>query len=359
MKSQAGTRIRGMGCHTAAPSSHVATPVPARLANAHPASLAALQSTLYNAIARIVLAQPHLHVGIVGETSKHPGFVRLERLDLRNHVQWKIVDDSGQREDVYREAMQTQLDSRFEHLSTRPGWRVVVVYEPVAEIMAVVIPCKVFFQNEDHGILHLPDPSAKLPPNPERLTSWPATPTFLLKTVWHLSKPLWIFPPSNHHAIWAPIQPAPFATQFRRFSLPNAVLENVVIRCRERNTTLTGLVHALVLVSLSCTLGNSNAKAFASRTPYDLRKVLPERSKEYPWLETKEAMCNYVSVLDHEFDAELVARIRNQKTTNKLPGPAVETRNNESGQLGPPVSRVNGYNMVRRVPGPSGDQSET
>ncbi|ORX94552.1 hypothetical protein BCR34DRAFT_220725 [Clohesyomyces aquaticus] len=93
---------------------------------------------IVNAIARIVLAQPHLHVGIVGETSKHPGFVRLERLDLRNHVQWKIVDDSGQREDVYREAMQTQLDSRFEHLSTRPGWRVVVVYEPVAEIMAVV-----------------------------------------------------------------------------------------------------------------------------------------------------------------------------------------------------------------------------
>lgn len=43
-------------------------------------------------LARVVLAQPHLYVGIVGENSKDPAFVRLDRIDLRNPVDRKSLD---------------------------------------------------------------------------------------------------------------------------------------------------------------------------------------------------------------------------------------------------------------------------
>lgn len=80
--------------------------------------------------------------------------------------------------------------------------------------------------------------------------------------------------------------------------------------CRRHKTTLTGLVQALALVSLTSAL--KDVKGFASRTPYDLRHILPSNPPRYPWLQPKETMCNYVSVVDHEFDAKLVASIRSR-----------------------------------------------
>lgn len=86
-----------------------------------PESLETLKSKFYDAIARVVLAQPHLQVGLTGENSKKPAFVRLGCLDFRNHVDWKSFDDSSHAETFYLELMQIQLDSKFDHLSD-PAW---------------------------------------------------------------------------------------------------------------------------------------------------------------------------------------------------------------------------------------------
>ena len=51
---------------------------------------------------------------------------------------------------------------------------------------------------------------------------------------------------------------------------------------------------------------------FASRTPYDLRHILPSNPPKFPWLKPKELMCNYVSVVDHEFNPQLVETIRSR-----------------------------------------------
>jgi hypothetical protein len=80
--------------------------------------------------------------------------------------------------------------------------------------------------------------------------------------------------------------------------------------CRQQHTTLTGLVQALCLVSLSTVL--QDVSGFASRTPYDLRHILPSNTELYPWLQPKELMCNYVSVVDHRFDPKLIDTIRSQ-----------------------------------------------
>lgn len=318
-----------------------------------PESLATLKARLYDALARVVLAQPHLHIGIIGEHSKSPAFVRLGRLDIRNHVQWVIIDDSSDFQQLYLETTQAQLDSRYENLSTQPGWRVVVLQKIGAESIELLYVWnhphhdgssgKIFHQhllrylneitNQDKDsqiafpevsnrwILDLPDPSDKLPPNPEILTSWSISPGFVLSELWKGLKPEWVFPPGNMHARWAPIQASPYQTRFCNFKVDNHIVTKLVGACRLHQTTLTGLVQALCLVSLSTAL--QGASGFASRTPYDLRQILPSNTEQYPWLQPKESMCNYVSVVDHEFDPRLVNTIRSympaMSSDSKLP----------------------------------------
>lgn len=310
---------------------------------AHPGNLEVLQGRFYHAVTRVVLSQPHLQVGITGENSKSPAFVRLEQLDLRNHVDWREVGAPDQIEQAYLEAMQTQLDSRYDHLSTRPGWRVVVLHQLGAESLEVLyvwnhvhhdgMSGKIFHkqflrhlnenskQNDEltptkhpgdstSWILDLPDSSDKLPPNPELLSSWPMTPEFLLRILWRELKPPSIFPPGNTHATWAPIQASPFATRFHTFTIHHKTVTNLVTACRSHRTTLTGLIQALVLVSLTSLL--REMKGFASRTPFDLRHILPSHTPKYPWLQPKESMCNYVSVVEHDFNTEIVAEIRSK-----------------------------------------------
>ncbi|KAH6645104.1 alcohol acetyltransferase-domain-containing protein [Truncatella angustata] len=312
-------------------------------------SLETLKGVFYNAIAQVVLAQPHLQTGIIGENSKNPEFVRLDRLDFRNHVKWITLESSSNLEQQYLKLMQSQLDARYSHLSSQPGWRVIILHDIAAQNLEVLyvwnhphhdgMSGKIFHhqllqilnenssqnkesvletqQGSDNWVLNLPDSSQLLPPPPEVLIWWPMTPVFLVKALWKELKPLSIFGPSNTHATWAPVQVTPFATRFHTFTVDNDVLTKVVSACHQHQTTLTGLLHGLVLVSLTSAL--EGMKGFASRTPYDLRHFLPSNAPKYPHLKPKESMCNYVSVLDHEFDAELVASIR-----DKMPSGALE-----------------------------------
>jgi hypothetical protein len=125
--------------------------------------------------------------------------------------------------------------------------------------------------------------------------------------LWKGLKPEWIFSPGNMHTRWAPIKASPYQTRFRNFTLDSDILMKLVSACRLHHTTLTGLFQALCLVSLSTAL--QGAAGFASRTPYDLRNILPANTEQYPWLRPKESMCNYGSVIDHEFDPELISTI--------------------------------------------------
>ena len=305
-----------------------------------PESLETLKARFCDALARVVLAQPHLQVGITGENSKDPAFIRLDRLDLSNHVQWITMDDPSHRQEMYLETIQIQLDSRFENLSTQPGWRVVVLHEFWAKSIDVLYvwnhphhdgssgrifhqdllrhlneitseakgPVTELSEDPNRWTLELPDPSNRLPPNPEILTSWPVSLWFVLSELWKGLKPEWMFPPGNTHARWAPIQATPYQTRFRNFTVDSHTTMKIVGACRLHHTTLTGLVQALCLISLSAAL--PDASGFASRTPYDLRHILPSNIKQYTWLRPKESMCNYVSVVDHEFEPELVNTIR-------------------------------------------------
>ena len=319
-------------------------------------ALAALQRRFRHALEQVVLAQPHLQAGIVGENPATPAFVRLPVLDMHDNVEWITLHTNSYLQELYTAKLQAQLDAKFENISRTPGWRVVVLHKAGTESLEVLYvwnhvhhDCssgKIFHQqllrhlNEtidieepvvdavDHcerWIVNLSDLTDKFPPNPELLTSWPMSPTFAVSELWRRLKPERFFPPGDVHAHWAPIQATPYKTRMRNFIFDDDDVTRILSACRQNHTTVTGLVHALCLVSLSTAL--QDARGFASRTPYDLRQILPSNTKSYPWLDPKETMCNYISVIDHEFSAKLVDTIRSyippSSSSSDAPPPAV------------------------------------
>lgn len=318
-------------------------------------ALATLQSKIYNALAHIVLAQPHLQTGLVGENSASPAFIRLDQLDLSRHVFWILCRDIRHLGEQYRETLESELDSRYSSLATQPGWRVLVLIEADAESIELLYvwnhphhdgmsgkifheqllrslhggsingtepPMPHFHPDSTSWVLDLPDSSAILPPPPEILSSWPISPSFFLNFLWKELKPYWLFP-GTAHATWAPVHLTPFKTQIRTFVVNSDIVTKLVDVCHQHDTTITGLFHALVLASLAPKLGDM--KGFASRTPYNLRPILLSKTAKYPWIEPKDSMCNYVSVMDHEFDTPVVTQIRSE-FPNKATGVSLSPR---------------------------------
>ncbi|KAF2733109.1 hypothetical protein EJ04DRAFT_295495 [Polyplosphaeria fusca] len=356
-RSHASSKIRGMGCHEAYQLAmhtldmYRGTIVTCRYslpaALSRPEALATLKAKFCDALVRIVLDQPHLQVGIIGEKTKNPAFVSLDRLDLQNHVQWITLDDASHFRQRYFETIHTELDAKYTNISTQPGWRVVVLHKFGAELEVLYVwnhthhdgssgrlfhvhllrylnemarqdkePIVDVQDDSSPWILDLPAMTAnKLPPNPEILTSWPMSPGFAFRELWNEFKPAFL--PRDTHAHWAPIRATPYKTRFLNFTLDTQLVSKVVAACRLHNTTLTGLLQSLVLISLSSAL--PSARGFASRTPYDLRHILPSHTKKYPHLDPKSSMCNYVSVVDSVFPPALVTAIRSHMPPSTTP----------------------------------------
>lgn len=300
-----------------------------------------LMETFERAIARVVLNHPHMHVGLVGEDTNKPCWVRLDSLNLQQHIEWRIVKgDSSHFQEAFLATCYEQLDTQFADYLTKPGWRVKVLRQEGADFIEVLlvlnhtnmdgVSSKRFhaelLQNlhddphapkddylRDHIITLPKDSIARLSPPAEDLVGFPVETGLMAKFVREeVQTPAAEYPRSVTQAHWAPIKAAPFKTQFRTITIPNNVLSVLLKACRHHETTLTGLLHSLALVSLAPLLEPSNAAAFECLTAMDLRRFLPSRHPSYPWLEPSRAMSNYVTIANHILDESLVAQIRSK-----------------------------------------------
>lgn len=123
-------------------------------------------------------------------------------------------------------------------------------------------------------------------------------------------KPEYIFSLGKMHARWVQKQASPYRTLVHNFMIDKKVVTKLISASNLHDTIVTGLIQTLCLVSFSSFL--PKVPGFASRTPHNLRAILPANTEQYPWLSPKESMCNYVSVMDHEFNSELVTTTRSQ-----------------------------------------------
>ncbi|KAI8648380.1 hypothetical protein NCS56_01522500 [Fusarium sp. Ph1] len=275
-----------------------------------------LEVLFEGAIAKAVPLHPALQVGLVGEASKKPVWAELHRINLRRHVEWHDADLSGDYGALHGKVLQAQLDTRFPNLDTQPGWRVAILKYRAERCMDVMFTWnhanadgmsgRIFHEDLLHN-LNLTRSHDQSPA--EEVAKFPITLKYPTVMMWEEFMPL-----KGHqartYATWAPIRTLPYRTHLRTISIGNDILQLVLSAGRKHGTTLTGLVHALTVVSLAHRLPEKDAAAFTGLTPISTRPFLPCRPEGYPWLVPNRTVANYVSQTSHEFNASLVASVR-------------------------------------------------
>lgn len=248
----------------------------------------------------------------MGEDSPSPSFIELSCINLRKHITWLPHDTS-------KEAiLQEQLDTKFSDIETRPGWRIVIITGDVLDVLFVWnhaicdgISGKIFHQsllqylnsssepaNIKDGVLYLP----KINDFPPAASSakYPISITYLGSMLWEEYKPS-VF---TYPAHWAPFRTSPYKTALRSLKFSDRLLQSVVSACRKHGTTLTGLLHAIALVSLAGSVPSEKAAGFRSETAYDMRGLIPEMDKN--------TVGNICSSTYHAFGKKMVSRLREE-----------------------------------------------
>lgn len=296
----------------------------------------ALQNTVYSAIARVISDCPTLCAAIKNADSKKPTWIHIGSVDLDEHVQWIELDESMDADEFLQEKISAEIDTRFSGLGYRPGWRVVVIQHASNDALDVIFTWnhahsdgmggKIFLEKllvalstsrntdsksltRDGRKLDCPHTSTLFPPCTETLTKLPTSTEFLLQQFWNEKKPACLFPRQGA-ANWAPMVKDSYKTKFRTCSIDRETLSGILKACRHRKTTITALLHGLVLMSLASQLREEQAQTFTSFTAIDQRRFLPSRPLKYPWLEPSKTVANYVTSTGHDFYNSLVAQMR-------------------------------------------------
>jgi hypothetical protein len=104
-----------------------------------------LESVIENALVAVILGQPILGVGIIGEDTKEPAFVHVKTIDMRHMIEWKELtatsDKTGEskgpneaQEEAYNDRLLRALEKHhellWEDLANKPGWKIVVHHDP-------------------------------------------------------------------------------------------------------------------------------------------------------------------------------------------------------------------------------------
>ncbi|RYP51416.1 hypothetical protein DL768_003249 [Monosporascus sp. mg162] len=314
--------------------------IPLRLTPAE--SRTQLEEAVKVAVVDTILRHPLLQVGMMDATSKTPSWIKLQSLDLTQHIKWFYVGGHDDFEQTVQETFRAQLDDRFPNLSIKqPGWKITVFRQGNAPIMEVLLTwnhpqfdgagAKVFHEdflemlNAENGayertgldgdILRLPQALPLLPTPIERLKSLPVDLKYLAEVFWEEIRPRFLNRDASK-AAWSPIRSSPYKTQFRAFFMDHASLLAILTLCRQNKTTITGLLHGLALIAFSSHLDSAVAPAFQSSTIMDHRRNLPPAPPDAPWVRSDRAIGNYVTQMPHRYDTELVARIRSKLPAN-------------------------------------------
>ncbi|KXJ86603.1 hypothetical protein Micbo1qcDRAFT_219216 [Microdochium bolleyi] len=326
-----------------------------------------LEQAFRAAAVDIIMRHPMLQVGMKNCNSKTPSWVQLPHLDLAQHIKWQYLDEGEDLAQTVQQLFCAQLDEQFPDpaVDSRPNWTMMVVRQgsdaPEMEVLLtwnhpqfdgagarVIHEDLVRALNDtasrsnpgsadtkpglDGNILTLPTLPPVLPVPIEKLAKLPVDLKHLTRTLWgELRPPILNRDPTV--ARWCPVRvntPAvPYRTQFRAFAIDAEGVGAILAQCRAHQTTVTGLVNGLALLSFARQLDAAVAPAFQSSTVMDHRRNLPPAETGAPWEAADRAVANYVTQLPHRYNVSLVAKIRSKFQQQQQSG--LEAKDNKAG----------------------------
>lgn len=295
----------------------------------------------------VILLLPSLRVGIKDEASKIPKFVRINSMRLSDHVQWRqeLSEDEEQDRSTLLYFVQTQHQTPFSNIEQQPPWRVTyfesrpsptdATSKRTAVVDAVFATHHAIADGAGTTIYHaqllaalsrrlstanpaqsrhgendmsLPKTVGLEPPLEDMLdfkVSWP----FLLSVLWQDVMPTWLY--RGHRLLpWTgeKITLNPSQVNIRLVQVSSEAVTGLLTACRARKTTLTALVHAIVLSSLSRHMPEDQAQRLVASTPINLRPFMDLSTTP----STRSLMGPCVTSCEHIFDEPALASMRSQ-----------------------------------------------
>lgn len=300
-----------------------------------------LKPVIELAVAQTILSHPVLQAGIACEDTTSPYFVYLPRLDLSKIIKWAQVDSDrpSDRDTTLRRVLEARHSALWPDLNQQPGYQFIVLgaNRSGTETLTIDIifafhhaygdgPSGVILQRTLLQALNSPaavppfnpsthmltiDRPCPLPPPQDALINFKISWSFLIKTLWGEFGPSFL-KPSPPEPAWAgqPISLSPESTRLRLLSFPTLTASDIISRCREHSTTLTPLLHVLVLHSLAKRLPASAASnhTLTSSTPISLRRLLPPGGKQ--GFDPDKSMGVILAAYNHRFSSSTIQQIR-------------------------------------------------
>ncbi|CEI62644.1 hypothetical protein FVEN_g5173 [Fusarium venenatum] len=277
------------------------------------------------ALGGLINDNPMLRVGIKDEGSTIAYFTHISEMKLKDFVEFRT---SASDLDFSKDLKHLHCwchDQIFQDVETRPPWRVFVL-RPDGESPAFEAVVFAFHHSLMDGmggrLFHekLLTKLNSLPPNPSppAVLSFPECPVLpepqdnVIDYTTTLSRRFsgllnWMRPSffTPTHEIWSaePVEfSRPHKTRLAVVDIPPDVMKSVLAATRSYRTSLTGLLHALALASLSRRV--PDAPGFTSSTPISMRPYISPTADPAQ----KEALFGCVTGTAHEhLSAELAA----------------------------------------------------
>ncbi|KAM0218005.1 hypothetical protein ACHAQD_007205 [Fusarium lateritium] len=281
------------------------------------------------AMGNLITDNPILRVGIQGEGRTEAFFTHITKTKLQDFVEFRSCSEEN-----YEKALEDVHcwchDQFWQDIETRPPWRAIVLrpgetpgFEDIVfafhHSLMDGMSGRLFHEKL---LAHLND----LPPNPsspdvlqfpevptlpepqEKVVDYTTTIGFRISKLWTRNRPSFLAPVPK--PIWAgePVDfDRPHKTRLRTVDIPAEVVSSVLTAARSHGTSITGILHTLILVSLSRRI--PSAPGFASSTPMSMRPYMSPTAD--PSL--KEALFGCVTGTSHEHPLTETAPFRNSK----------------------------------------------
>ncbi|KAH6854370.1 hypothetical protein B0I37DRAFT_401370 [Chaetomium sp. MPI-CAGE-AT-0009] len=319
---------------------------------------------LETAISNVILSTPSLAIGIVGEETSRPQFIQQASINLEDHFEFieKANTDPADHDSILLSILEDLHDRRWPDIERRPPWKLTVLSWNAGPEDNLVVLDAVFAVH--HAIadgrstaffhaallselnrssrrpaqlrgrtLNVTDGGAgKREPPQEELVGFSKSWGFMVRTLWRELGPAWL----QGHQPAAPwtgkaITREPCQTRLRLVKVSPVAVPRILAACRANQTTLTPLIHALVLTALSKHAPPEQAVAFRSSTPIDLRSSIVHGSQ--PPL-GRNLFGVFVTIQSHVFDEPTITALREGSSTEEIWGIAAGLRRSMKQHVG-------------------------
>lgn len=260
-----------------------------------------MQRVVEEAVARLILRLGGLRVGITDEDSNKACFIQVPSMDLDDFIKWNTiaVNSSAEYDQQVLQVVKCRLQQLWPNIANRPPWQLLVVQNELAGASENVVLDVIFavhhalsdgksttvFHSELLRELNSPsgptpgltkhslifDSRPLLAPSQEDLVRPTISWSFFLKTLWSEFAPSWAKPKAPPEP-WTGklITPDPHRLHLRAVTIAPNTVTRLIAACRAHGTTLTGILHILVLASFARQVPEEVASSFSGETPISL-----------------------------------------------------------------------------------------